>query len=80
MLYNFIRCPHRVTMDLFENPALKDPVNPFVQLLWERGNCFEEEVITGLDVPYTDLHRYYGEEKKRRTLDAIARGDELIYS
>lgn len=79
MLYNFIRCPHRVVMDLFENPALRDPVNPFVQLLWERGNCFEEEVITGLDVPYTDLHPYYGEEKRRRTLDSIERGDELIY-
>ncbi|MBW2631546.1 MAG: TM0106 family RecB-like putative nuclease [Deltaproteobacteria bacterium] len=80
MLYNLIQCPHRVTMDLFEDPALKDPVNPFVQLLWERGNTFEKEVMDGLDVPYTDLHEYYGEEKKRLTLNAMTRGDELIYS
>ncbi len=80
MLYNLIQCPHRVTMDVFENPALKDPVNPFVQLLWEKGNAFEKEVIDGLGIPCTDLHEYYGEEKKRRTLEAIARGDELIYS
>ena len=80
MLYNLIQCPHRVTMDLFEDPASKDPVNPFVQLLWEKGNAFEQEVMHGLDIPFTDLHSYYGEEKERLTLDAVARGDELIYS
>ena len=38
MLYNLIQCPPRITMDMFEDSALKDSVNPFVQLLWERGN------------------------------------------
>ena len=31
MLYDFVRCPHRVTNDLFGNPADRDPVSPFVQ-------------------------------------------------
>jgi len=80
MLYNLIQCPHRVSMDLFEDPALRDPENPFVQLLWERGNAFEKEVMEGLDVPVTDLHAFHGAEKECRTLEALARGDELIYS
>ena len=45
MLYDLVQCPHRVTMDLFADPALKDKISPFVQLLWERGSLYEEEVI-----------------------------------
>jgi len=45
MLYDFVQCPHRVTMDLFEDFTKRDPINPFVQLLWEKGNAFEQEVI-----------------------------------
>jgi len=48
MLYNFVQCPHHFTMDMFGNPAQRDPVNPFVQLLWERGSEFEQDVIEKL--------------------------------
>ena len=34
-------------MDLFEDPAKRDPINPFVQMLWEKGSLYEEEVIDG---------------------------------
>ena len=80
ILYNLVQCPHRVSMDLFGDPDLRDPINPFVQLLWERGNAFEQEVIEGLDLPFTNLHTYYGDEKERFTLEAMERGDHLIYS
>ena len=33
MLYNLVSCPHRLTMDAFTDPALRDEVSPFVQLL-----------------------------------------------
>ena len=36
MLYNYIKCPHRVTMDLFADPAEKDKISPFVQLLCDK--------------------------------------------
>src|SRR5438552_13012571 len=36
MLYDLVACPHRVSMDLFADPAERDEVSPFVQLLWER--------------------------------------------
>ena len=41
MLYDLVACPHRVTMDLFADPAQRDEPNPFVQLLWEKGSLRE---------------------------------------
>ena len=79
ILYNLIQCPHRVSMDLFADPVRQDPVNPFVQLLWERGNLYEREVIAGLGIPFVDLSGYGGEEKERLTREALARGEPLIY-
>jgi len=67
-------------MDLFADPALKDKVSPFVQLLWERGSLYEKEVIEGLLLPFTDLSRYAGEEKERQTLEAMNCKEPLIYS
>ncbi len=80
MLYNFVQCPHRVTMDLFGDPALRDKASPFVQLLWERGSLYEKEVIEGLSLPFTDLSRYAREEKEQQTLEAMNRKEPLIYS
>lgn len=80
MLYNLIQCPHRVTLDLFGDYKARDPVSPFVQLLWEKGTAFEKEVIEGLDTHFTDLGTFRGDEKEARTKEAMARGDSLIYS
>ena len=80
MLYDLTSCPHRVAMDNFADPAERDESNPFVQLLWEKGSLYEKDVIGGLDSPLTDLSMYAGDEKEQRTLDAIQRGDPLIYS
>ncbi len=80
MLYDLVHCPHRVTMDLFGDTSKRDEVNPFIQLLWERGNAFERNVIRALEIPYVDLSRYAGDEKERLTEEAIRRGEPLIYS
>ncbi|MBW2636290.1 MAG: hypothetical protein JRC86_01980, partial [Deltaproteobacteria bacterium] len=80
MLYNLVNCPHRVTMDLYGDPAKKDPTNPFIQLLWDRGNIFEREVIESLEIPFTNLHHYSNREKERLTMEAMERGDALIYA
>jgi predicted RecB family nuclease len=79
MLYDLMMCPHRVTMDLNGDPAKQDAVNPFVKLLWEKGSLFEREVIAGLAVPFLDLSLYAGDEKERLTLEAMQRGEPLIY-
>ena len=80
ILYDLVQCPHRVTMDLFTDPALRDKVSPFVQLLWEKGSLFEKEVIGDLSLPFLDLSRYAGEEKEQQTLAAMDHGEPLIYS
>jgi len=79
-LYDLVQCPTRVALDAFGDPAERDPSNPFVRLLWERGALFEEEVVAELERPFTDLSKFKGKEKERLTLEAIRRGDQLIYS
>lgn len=79
MLYDLVSCPHRVSMDLFADPAERDRVSPFVQLLWDRGVAHEEEVMREIEVPFLDLSTYAGVEKERQTLEAMARGEPLIY-
>jgi hypothetical protein len=66
-------------MDLFTDVALRDPVNPFVQLLWDRGNAYEQEIIEKLDMPFTNLKHLSPEEKETQTYEAMSRGDDLIY-
>ncbi len=79
MLYDLVHCPHRVHRDLFADPAERDAVNPFVELLWEHGNRFERQIIDALKVPFLDLSAFALEEKERRTRQAMEDGVPLIY-
>ena len=64
MLYDLVQCPHRLSMDLFVDPKYRDEVNPFIQLLWEKGTAYEAEVISGLTEKFVDLSKYSGDEKQ----------------
>ncbi len=79
MLYSFTRCPHRVSLDLLGDPADRDEVSPFVELLWERGHAFEEETIAGIGVPFINLRDAPREEREGLTLRAMRDGEYLIY-
>jgi len=79
MLYDLVACPHRVTMDLFGDPASRDEASPFVQLLWEKGSVYESQVMASLAIPFLDLSRYATDEKERLTTEAMQRGEPLIY-
>ena len=78
MLYDLVQCPRRVELDLRDDPARRDPVGRFVELLWERGTTFERETIASLGEPVLDLSEFPAEEKERRTREALARGERLI--
>lgn len=80
LLYNLVSCPRRVALDLFGDPNLRDPISAFVQMLWARGNLFERETIAALDIPFLDLSKAKEEDKELLTLDAMRRGEPLIYS
>jgi hypothetical protein len=43
----------------------RDPESKFVELLWERGINFENEVIANLKIPFADLHALDDEERER---------------
>jgi len=86
MLYNLVQCPHRLALDVHGDPARKDKVSAFVELLWEMGNIFEKETIEALEIPFTDLggaerdDRVENDDLEALTEEAVARGDELIYA
>lgn len=79
VLYDLVQCPQRVALDAFGDPANRDEINPFVRLLWERGALFERETIAKLNQPFTDLSKAGKNDRERLTLEAMARGDTLIY-
>jgi uncharacterized protein len=66
-------------MDAFGDPTLRDPVSPFVELLWERGGRFEKETMQGLGQPFLDLSGLPPIEREQQTIAAMERGEPLIY-
>jgi hypothetical protein len=79
ILYDLVQCPQRVALDAFGDPANRDEISSFVRLLWERGALFERETISKLNQPFTDLSKAGDNDRERLTLEAMARGDTLIY-
>ena len=80
MLYDWVQCPHRVSLDLFGDESQRDEISVFVKLLWEKGNFYEKEVMGNLEIPFTDLSVLKGEEQQNATIEAMNRSEELIYS
>jgi predicted RecB family nuclease len=79
ILYNFVQCPQRVALDAFGDTASRDEINAFVRLLWERGTLFERQTIAKLNERFTDLSKAGESDCEWLTLEAMVRGDILIY-
>src|SRR5579871_226754 len=79
ILYDYVQCPQRVALDKFGDQSARDEINPFVRLLWERGSLFERETIANLKLPFVDLSKLQYAEKERQTIEAMKRGEALIY-
>ncbi|MEI7929421.1 MAG: hypothetical protein WCH40_12790, partial [Verrucomicrobiales bacterium] len=67
VLYALVECPHRIWLDANGDQAKRDLINPFVELLWERGT-------------FLDLSGLFLLEKESETLAAMQRGETLICS
>jgi len=80
LLYDLVQCPKRVELDLFGDPAERDAVSPFVEMLWRRGALYENEVIAKGGLPVLDLSNIEAAEREQLSLDAMRRGEPLIYS
>jgi predicted RecB family nuclease len=79
VLYNFTQCPQRVALDAFGDRETRDKINPFVRLLWERGTLFERDTIAKLQLPFLDLSKSDEVDRERLTIEAMTRGEPLIY-
>ena len=78
-LYNYIQCPHRVWRDVYgpQEEKIKE-VNPFVQLLWDKGVLYEKEVIKKIG-KFTDISQGSLDERLDKTIQAMKNNDPLIY-
>jgi uncharacterized protein len=77
-LYDFVHCPHRVSMDTFGDPEERDETSPFMELLWEQGLVHEAKIAAGLKIT-ANLKLLDVADRERETLSAIARREPLIY-
>jgi predicted RecB family nuclease len=80
ILYDLVQCPKRVELDFFGNAAERDEVSPFVRMLWQRGTLYEQDVISSGDLVVLDLSKAEANKKEQLTIDAMKRGEPLIYS
>lgn len=77
----YLRCPHRVYRDGFDDPADKDTPNEFVQMLWEQGTQYERQIISSLrgETEVLDLSVVPVSERAAATRQALEDGVPLIY-
>ncbi|RSV17326.1 TM0106 family RecB-like putative nuclease [Sphingomonas sp. ABOLG] len=78
MLRDLLLCERRMELDLRGDPAGRDEVSSFVQMLWEGGVRHEEEVVSGLEGAVADLRGLQPEDRGRETLRALQRGVRWI--
>jgi predicted RecB family nuclease len=77
----YLRCPHRICRDAFDDPADKDPPNEFVQMLWEQGTQYEAEILEKMrgEREVLDLSALPVGSRAAATLDALSNRVPLIY-
>lgn len=78
MLYDYTRCPTRVALDLFEDRSKRDPINPFVQMLWDRGHLYENEVVSALNIEHVSFRGLASAEREALTEKAMREKAPLI--
>lgn len=79
MLYDLVSCEHRPWMDLHADAALRDPVNPFVEMLWRRGRMHEDEVVRDGAMDAANMRDVPVADRARRTLECMRARMPLIY-
>ena len=78
-LYNYLQCNHKVWRDQHgPKEELIDEVNPFVELLWEKGIQHEKELVKTIGA-YLDLSEGSLEERISKTEEALSNREQIIY-
>jgi len=78
-LYDYTQCPHRVWRDIYGPLSEKaQDINPFIQLLWDRGVIYEKEIIANIG-QILDLSHGSFTERFAKTIEAMENKTPLIY-
>ena len=78
-LYDYLQCPHRVWRDIYGPQDEKiQEVNPFVELLWDKGVQHEANILLTLG-DFLNLGEGSLEERFHNTLEAMKAKTPLIY-
>lgn len=78
-LYDYIQCQHKPWRDLYGPQDEKiQEINPFVELLWQKGLQHERNVVAGLG-DFLDMLEGSLDERFQKTLEAMQDGASLIY-
>ncbi len=78
-LYDYIKCPHKVWRDIHGPQEEKiQEINPFVELLWQKGLQHEEKIVEKLG-DFMDLTAGTINERYQKTIEAMRNGTALIY-
>ncbi len=79
MVSRYVESPFGLYCDLFASPEEQDPIDPYNQLLMERGSEHEEHTI-GTDYPEAAEESYETpEDGFMITLEFMARGEHFIH-
>jgi uncharacterized protein len=76
--YNHTICPTRPWLDVRGDPDRRDPASEFAEMLWAHGLNHEAAIATVVG-PFTDLSKLPKAARPQATLEAMRRGDHLIY-
>ncbi len=78
-LYDYIQCPHKVWRDIYGPQDEKiQEINPFVELLWEKGVKHEEKIVSKLG-DFLNLKDGSIDERFQKTVEAMKNKTPLIY-
>ena len=80
MLYDLVTCPHRVTMDFMAIPPSGTSQTPSSKCSGNAARCTSARSSPGSTCRSSICPPTAGEEKERLTLEAMQRGEPLIYS
>lgn len=77
-LADLYACERRFHNDLLADPADRDPVNGFVELLWRNGSRHEAEIIAQLGSDVVDLRAVPHAGRMNATLAALSAGARVV--
>lgn len=78
MLADLVTCERRVHHDIHTDPAFRDAVSGFVEMLWANGNRHEAEIVAGLGHGLVDLREVPAPDRVAATLAAMEARAPLI--